>query len=1834
MVSGATGAQLDRRALALKLRLEKDELPAGPVVGGPLEREHRLAIAAADRAQLAALLEAFLRREPAKGLHVGQVRGPRPRIVFVCSGFGSDSPSMGRDLYAFSPDFRRVIDAFDELNRPLAGFSLAAELTSGGSSVLAWREPEILLPAVMAVQVGLAAHWRSLGVHPDVVVGQSSGEVAAATIAGILELEDAVRLAHGRARLLARTRGPWKMLLAMVDAGRAERELKGLEGVQITAVNGPAEVIVSGHGDAIETLRRRLERAGAVVLASAYLSHSSRLDPFEGEFMAGLAGVAPREGTIPYHSSVTGERIDGRSCDVAYWWRTLRDPVLLHRAVTRVLDAGPCAFVEISPHPVLARPLTEAIEVGSLPSRSVVVGTLRRNQPDRLSLLDSLARLFVHGIGPAAAGDGAAPPPEALDEEVARWRTADAARERPATGTLWFLREQIAALVGAPVESIDPDARLAALGIDSIRGLELCALAERRRARRLPPHRLIGATVGEIAALLDAPRDADARAPTSVPPAHVDPARRHAPFHLTELQEAYWVGHMVDSELSGPAYAFLELDCGEVDAGRLESAWNRLIERHDVLRAVVEDGRWRVLPEVPRDRIAFVDLTAKDEPGREEQLARSREEMAAGARAPGAWPLCELRLFRTAPGRHLLQVRSSLLVLDFPSWAILTREWEALYDDPGASLPALALSYRDYAVALAAFRETETYERSLAYWRARAQRLPPGPHLPPPRGERAGAAWGQVLARIGRERASAFRARATERGLSLAPALIGCFAEVVAAWAGERHFTLSLLQQQRLPVHPEVRRLVGRFSSILPLEVDFRGRAPFGDRVVSLAERLALDHAHGAVDGIRVARESSRTRGELHAISPVVLSSAVGTGELPLSWLGRLVRRELRTPHVALDVQMAEHQGELLMSWDFRSDRLAPAAVEEMARALEHLVASLGAPDAWSADRPELLDERHLAPRRRANDTAAPLPSRALHELLEEHAAARPDAPAVISRVGRHTHRELDLAASDLAARLVSAGAGPGGRVAVYSEQGWEAIVALQAILKAGAAYLPIDAHLVPPERATRLMEDGRVAAAVTRPHLAGRVAAPGGVPVILLPGEPAAPAAPEPSGRSAPGDVAYVIYTSGSTGRPKGVVIDHRAAANTIADINRRFDVGSGDRTLALSSIGFDLSVYDVFGVLGAGGAIVVPDRADRLDPSRWLELIARERVTIWNTVPSLLGLLADHVEALGTPAARAQLAGLRLVLLSGDWIPVELPDRFRALCPAAEVVSLGGATEASIWSIAFPIRAVSPSWESIPYGFPLSNQTFHVLDDGGSPSPTSVQGHLHIGGAGLARGYWDDAERTAAAFIDHPSLGRLYRTGDLGRYQADGCVELLGRQDSQVKVNGYRVELGEIERALLDAPSVRDAHVVAEREGGRVEAGRPRGTARRLLAYVVPRPGASLDLPVLRALLSARLPSYMVPAQILEIDSMPLSANGKVDPGALPGPDRSPADVPVATAAEGTIEAALRGIWSALLEIDIVPSDASFFELGGTSVDAVRLISRVQAQLGRRLSLDDLLRAPTLHALADRVSRLPQGGAGCCLVRLPPGGEGPPLFLVHPVGGGVLCYAGLARALAGVVPCVGIQAHGLDGASAPFSEMAALAAHYAERVQAFAPAGPVRLAGWSLGGAIAVEVAALLAARGRVLEPVILIDSWAPLGTQGPDPDRERLREWFLGEVRRTPAPGADRPLDHLPAAELESLFAVYRAHARIGRRHAPARYAGPVTLLAATARPAPGWSEHPALRHPALARPDLGWGEYLASLSVIHVPGDHYTILGGAGLEAIVEAIAGAGARELLA
>ncbi|MBB2964985.1 non-ribosomal peptide synthetase [Methylobacterium sp. R2-1] len=906
-------------------------------------------------------------------------------------------------------------------------------------------------------------------------------------------------------------------------------------------------------------------------------------------------------------------------------------------------------------------------------------------------------------------------------------------------------------------------------------------------------------------------------------------------FPLTEIQHAYWVGRTDALSLGGVAcHVYFEWLLPALDPARLEEAWNRLVARHDMLRAVVtSEGRQRILPTVPRYRVV-VDEGGEDAWTAEALRASNRARMSAQVLDAGQWPLFDLRITRMPEGRFCLHLDLDLLIVDVQSFHILLTELERLYRDPACDLPPIRSTFRDYRRAVEAERADPAYAADRAWWFERLDALPPAPALPLAAIPEAVAkpSFRRMRRRLDGEEWRRLEAKARAAGVTPSSFLLAAFGEILARWSAMPAFTLNLTQFDRRPLVPDVQTLVGDFTSVMLVALDCTAVAGFAHRARAVQATLWGALAHSRFNGVEVLRERAQRTGQgADAAMPVVFTSLLGLDIDTLVhrnggavMLGEPCHLYTETPQVWLDHQAMIRNGSLEYNWIVIEEMFPKGLAEAMFTAYGALLDHLGAAStSWDAPVPDDLspaDQREA--RARANATDRILPVDRLERPVLAAAERFPDALAVVAADGRLTYRELRERVEAAARLLTEADMRPGEKVAVALPKGCDQIAALLAVLRQGGAYVPL-AHDIP---AARLET---IAAAAGIRHAFGPAGRrwPEGVQRLKNPSEAGSGSVPE----AVPGDadaLAYVIYTSGSTGTPKGVAVTHRAAANTILDVNARIGAGPGTCVLGLSALTFDLSVYDLFGPLGVGGRLVLPAEEDRRDPAAWLALMRANGVSLWNSVPALMTMLTEHADGVGQQLPTS----LQHVLLSGDWIPLGLPDTVRRLSPGCRVAALGGATEAAIWSNWFDTEAQPPGWSSVPYGFPLANQRYYVLDAALRPRPDEVEGDLFIAGEGLALGYLGDAS-ASAAFSPHPRTGeRLYRTGDRGRYRAGGLLEFLGRADRQIKLNGLRIEPGEIEARLCTHPDLSAAAVDAVELGG----------TRRLVAHLVPAgpPGA----------------------------------------------------------------------------------------------------------------------------------------------------------------------------------------------------------------------------------------------------------------------------------------------------------------------------------------------------------------------------------------------------------
>ncbi|MEV6975748.1 amino acid adenylation domain-containing protein [Kitasatospora sp. NPDC093806] len=1036
-------------------------------------------------------------------------------------------------------------------------------------------------------------------------------------------------------------------------------------------------------------------------------------------------------------------------------------------------------------------------------------------------------------------------------------------------------------------------------------------------------------------------------------------------FPATSAQRRIWLVERLVPGTSAYHLPFaLHLD-GPLDPAALAAALTELVGRHESLRTCFDqvDGE-------------LVQLVGEPAPFALETRETAAEELAAVLAADAArpfdlaaGPLLRAALHRQSAERHVLAITVHHLVADMWSIGVLLDELARCYAGRAAELPELPIQYGDFAVWEGETQAAGTEDGNRGYWREALAGAPELLELPcdRPRPAVQSLRGATLPVELPAELSAAVRALGRRAGVTPFMTLLAAFQTVLARHSGVEDIVVGT----GAAVRPaEAEGLIGCFINILPVRTSLAGDPTFTELLGRVRSAALAAFEHQDLPFERMLPE--RAAGPALSHNPLVQSLLlVQNAPLTMPALPGLEVTVREVPRggaqVDLNLQLREVDGVFTGTAEYASDLFDAATVE---RLLGHwrtlLTAAVAAPGTRLSALPMLTGpERHRA-LVEWNDTAHTYPQSGacLHELFEERLALHPEAPAVVGHGGELSYAELDALAERIAGRLAEAGVGPDSTVGLCLTKGPALVAAVLGVLKAGGAYLPLD-PAYPAQRLAFMLADAAPPVVLTERALADLLPA-GGAELLEVDDAERWPVPVRRAAGVSPDHLAYVIYTSGSTGTPKGIAVPHRGVVNNLLDLNATYGVGPGDRVLGLSSPSFDMFVYETLGILAAGGALVVPHPDRARDPHHWVDLVRRHKVTVWNSAPAL----ADAFVRAGEER-NVRLPKLKVAFFGGDWIPVGLPARFRRLAPGLAFIALGGATEASIHSITFPVGEVDPAWTSIPYGRPMVNQQAVMLTPALEPAPVGVPGELCLAGTGLTRGYLGRPGLTADRYRPHPGAGtgpvpagaRLYRTGDLARTRADGVIELIGRLDHQVKVRGLRIELGEIEAVLRRHPGVERAVVTARGDGDE----------RRLVGYLVP-PEAAAAAPEpaeLRALLKAELPEYMVPAVFVTLDALPLSPNGKVDRAALPEPDGQAGRAgAVYLAPRDDVELVLAALWAELLEVDRVGAEDDFFALGGHSLLATRLASAVLETFGVELPLRELFEAPTLAEQAVRLA------------------------------------------------------------------------------------------------------------------------------------------------------------------------------------------------------------------------------------------------------------------------
>ncbi|MFG0023544.1 pyoverdine non-ribosomal peptide synthetase PvdD, partial [Pseudomonas aeruginosa] len=1197
-------------------------------------------------------------------------------------------------------------------------------------------------------------------------------------------------------------------------------------------------------------------------------------------------------------------------------------------------------------------------------------------------------------------------------------------------------------------------------------------------------------------------------------------ADRQQPLALSFAQERQWFLWQLEPESAAyhiPSALRLR---GRLDVDALQRSFDSLVARHETLRTRfrLEGGRsyQQVQP--------AVSVSIEREQFGEEGLIERIQAIVVQPFDLERGPLLRVNLLQLAEDDHVLVLVQHHIVSDGWSMQVMVEELVQLYAGYSQGLdvvlPALPIQYADYALWQRSWMEAGEKERQLAYWTGLLGGEQPVLELPfdRPRPARQSHRGAQLGFELSRELVEAVRALAQREGASSFMLLLASFQALLYRYSGQADIRVGVPIANRNRVETE--RLIGFFVNTQVLKADLDGRMGFDELLAQARQRALEAQAHQdlpfeqLVEALQPERNASHNplfqvlfnhQSEIRSVTPEVQLEDLRLEGL--AWDGQTAQFDL-----TLDIQ--EDENGIWASFDYATDLFDASTVERLAGHWRNLLRGIVANPRQRLGELPLLD----APERRQTLSEWNPAQRecavqgTLQQRFEEQVRQWPQAVALILDEQRLSYGELNARANRLAHCLIARGVGADVPVGLALERSLDMLVGLLAILKAGGAYLPLD-PAAPEERLAHILDDSGVRLLLTQGHLLERLPRQAGVEVLAIDGlvlDGYAESDPLPT--LSADNLAYVIYTSGSTGKPKGTLLTHRNALRLFSATEAWFGFDERDVWTLFHSYAFDFSVWEIFGALLYGGRLVIVPQWVSRSPEDFYRLLCREGVTVLNQTPSAF----KQLMAVACSADMAtQQPALRYVIFGGEALDLQSLrpwfQRFGDRQP--QLVNMYGITETTVHVTYRPVSEADLEGGLVsPIGGTIPDLSWYILDRDLNPVPRGAVGELYIGRAGLARGYLRRPGLSATRFVPNPFPGgageRLYRTGDLARFQADGNIEYIGRIDHQVKVRGFRIELGEIEAALAGLAGVRDAVVLAHDGVG--------GT--QLAGYVVADSAEDAERlrESLRESLKRHLPDYMVPAHLMLLERMPLTVNGKLDRQALPQPDASLSQQ--AYRAPGSeLEQRIAAIWAEILGVERVGLDDNFFELGGHSLLLLMLKERIGDTCQATLSISQLM---THASVAEQAACIEGQARESLLVPLNGRREGSPLFMFHPSFGSVHCYKTLAMALRDRHPVKGVVCRALLGAGREVPEWDDMVAEYAEQLLQEHPEGVFNLAGWSLGGNLAMDVAARLEQRGRQVAFVGWIDAPAPVRVEafwneiGPTP--EAVPNLSVGEMR----------------------------------------------------------------------------------------------------------------------
>ena len=1177
------------------------------------------------------------------------------------------------------------------------------------------------------------------------------------------------------------------------------------------------------------------------------------------------------------------------------------------------------------------------------------------------------------------------------------------------------------------------------------------------------------------------------------------------PYSVSPLsigQQALWFLYQIAPEsVAYNIFTTVRIQ-SELEISRLRHALQTLLDRHPILRTT-----YSLCDEEPVQQIhdrqvvdfQMVDASSWDEEALNAQILTESDrpfDLEQG-------PVLRIHLFTRTPDDHILLLTMHHIAGDMWSFDILLSELQVLYaSTTAASLPQ-SLPYTAYVQWQSDLLTSSSGEELWQYWQTQLAGELPALNLPtdkprPPIQTYSGASYSvELTAAI----ISTLRSFVAAEKSTLYTVLLSVFQVLLYRYSNQADLVVGVPIAGR--IGDRFNQTIGYFSNPLPIRVTVSGDSTF-QSVLSQTRRAILDaKANQSYPFPRLVQQLNPDRDPSR--SPVFQVSFTSQkqrwcrtplkSETPLQMQPYLLGHQ-RGAAFDLDLVVMEAEADLQICCQYNTDLFEAATITRMMGHYQTLLSNLLAhPEQKIAQLQLLTTAEQYQLLMQWNQTQTDYPQNwTIHQLIEAQVEQAPQAIAVIFETEHLTYQQLNDRANQLAHYLQTLGGGPNQRVGICVERSLDMAVGFLGILKAGAAYVPLD-PAYPSERLIFMLEDAQPLVLLTQERLLNSLPAHQ-IQVICLDADwpKIAQQSPDnPAVAITAEHLAYVMYTSGSTGKPKGVMIPHRGLVNHNLAIAQLFEISANDRILQSASISFDIAVEEIFPTWIRGGTLILRTENMLTSTSTFLQFVEKAQITILDLPTALWHEIVNGMLVSGYQLPRC----LRLLVVGGEKASKDVYSNWWSLVGnRCRWINTYGPTETTV-SATFYEPAAHPerqfSQTEIPIGRPLANVQLYILDQQLQPVPVGIPGELYIGGAGIAQGYLGRPDLTASKFIPNPfgdSHGSypcktLYRTGDLVRYLSDGNLEFIGRIDDQVKLRGFRVELGEIETSLNRSPNIKETLVVLRED---------KPGDQHLTAYIVPFSGQKITTHELQTLLKTQLPSYMIPSHFVTLAALPLTPNGKIDRQSLPIPQADELQRAQAfVAPQNDLERQLTQIWERVLGIESIGIQDNFFDLGGHSLIALRLLTEIERIWQRNIPLSIFLKAPTIQKFAE-VLQQTELTDWSAVVPIQAKGSKPPLFCIHPLGGNILEYNSLGYHLGDQHPVYGLQARGLDGNLSPLNQIEAMATYYIEEIRRIQPEGPYYLLGYSFGGLVAFEMAQQLQAQAQQVGLLALLDTSSP--------------------------------------------------------------------------------------------------------------------------------------------